>query len=53
MLGQILGVFVDTLSADAKYPVENYKNLLPPIQMQLFKKRKTFSQFLVPFQEST
>ena len=32
---EILGVFVNTLSADDKYPVLDCENLKFPIQMQL------------------
>ena len=39
MLGEILGVFVNTLTADGKYPVQGCENLQLPIQMQLSKKR--------------
>ena len=46
VLGEILGVFVNTLTADGKYPVQGCENLQLPIQMQLSEKRKTFSQFL-------
>ena len=53
VLGEILGVFVDTLPADDKYPVEYYENLRLPIQMQLSEKGKPFSEFFVRFQEST
>ena len=53
VLGNILGEFVHTLTANGKYPVQDCENFQLPIQMQLFKKRKTFSQFLVPFLEST
>ena len=53
VLGEILGVFVNRLTADGKYPVQDYENLQLPIQMQLFEKRKTFSEFFVPFLEST
>ena len=52
VLGQILGVFVDTLPADAKCPVGYYENLKLPIQMQLSGKRKTFSEFFVPLVDS-
>ena len=44
-LGEILGVFVETVTADSKYPVPDFKNFQLPIQMQLSEKRKTFSQF--------
>ena len=53
VLGEIFGVFVDILAIDCKYPVQYIQNLRLPIQMQLFEKRKTFSQFLVPILEST
>ena len=53
VLGEIFGVFVDTLTADAKYPVEVCQNLQLPFQMQLSEKRKTFPQFFVPYVEST
>ena len=45
VLGEILRVFVDTLPADAKYPVEYYENQRFPIRMQLSEKRQTFSHF--------
>ena len=46
-------MFVNTLIAAEKYTVQNCKNLQLPIQMQFSEKRKTFSEFLVPFLEST
>ena len=51
VIGEILGVFANTLTADGKYPDEDWKSLQLPIQMQLSEKRKTFSQFFVPFLE--
>ena len=53
VLGKILNVFVNTLPADDKYPVEDWENLQLPMQMQLSEKRNTFSEFFVPFLEST
>ena len=53
VLSEILGVFVKTLTADSKYPVQDCKNLPLLIQMQLSEKRKTFSKFFLPFPEST
>ena len=50
---EILRVFVNTLIADGKYPVQDCENLPLPIQMQLSEKRKKFSQIFVPFLEST
>ena len=35
VLRKILGVFVNTLTADCKYPVQDCENLPLPIQMQL------------------
>ena len=46
---QILGLLVNTLAADEKYPVLNRDNLTIPIQMQLSQKQKTFAQFLAEF----
>ena len=53
VLGEILRVFVNTLTADGKYPVQECQNLQLPIEMQLSEKRKSFSKFFVPFLEST
>ena len=53
MLGEILGVFVNTSTPNGKYPVQDCKNLPFPIQMHLSEKRKTFSQFFVLSLEST
>ena len=53
VLGEILRVFVNTLTADGKYPVQECQNLQIPIEMQLSEKRKSFSKFFVPFLEST
>ena len=52
VLAEILGVFVDILTAYCKYPVQYCENLQLPIQMQLFEKGKTCSWFFVPFLES-
>ena len=41
---QILGLLLNTLAADEKYPVLNRDNLTIPIQMQLSQKQKTFPQ---------
>ena len=53
VLGEILRVFVNTLTADGKYPVQECQNLQLPIEMQLSETRKSFSKFFVPFLEST
>ena len=49
VLGEILGVFVNTLTAKGMYPVQDSENFPLPIQMQLSEKWKTFSHFLFHF----
>ena len=49
VLGEILGVFVNTFTADGKYPSQDCENLQLPIQVQLFEKHKTFSPFFFVF----
>ena len=46
---EILGLLVNTLDADDKYPVLNKDNLTIPIQMQLSQKQKTISEFCAAF----
>ena len=53
VLGEILSVFVNTLTPDGKYPVQDRENLELPIQKQLCGKRTTFSECFIPFLEST
>ena len=48
----IFGMLVNTLAADEKNPVLNRANLTKPIQMQLSRKQKTFSQFFAAFSKS-
>ena len=50
---KILGLLVNTLATDEKYPVVNRDNLTIPIQMQLSQKQKTFAQFFAAFLKST
>ena len=50
---QILGLLLNTLPTDEKYPVLNRGNLTTSIQMQLSQKQKTFSQFFPAFFESS
>ena len=52
LLGEILRMFFNLLTAEGKYPIEDWENLPLPIQMQLSEKRKTFSQYVVPFMDS-
>ena len=49
---KILGLLVNTLAADEKYPVLNRDNLTIPIQMQLSQKQKKFSQIPATFLKS-
>ena len=44
-----LGLFLKTLTADHKYSFRNSEKLRDPIQMQLFKSLKTFSQHYFEF----
>ena len=46
-------MFLNTLSAHGKYPIEDWENLPLPIQMHISEKRKTFSKFFVRYLEST
>ena len=50
---QILGLLVNTLAVDEKYPVLNRDNLTIPIQMELSHKQKTFSQLFAAFSNSS
>ena len=47
-----MGLLVNTLAADEKYPVLNRDNLTIPIQTQLSEKQKTFSEFFPAFLKS-
>ena len=46
-------MFRNTLTANDNYPVQDCGNLSSPIQMVLSLKPKLFSDFFVPFVEST
>ena len=48
----ILGLVVNTLAANEKYPVLTRDNLTIPIQMQLSQNQKTFSHFFASFLKS-
>ena len=50
---KISRLFPNTLSADGKYSLLNRDNLTQPIQMQLSRKQKTFSEFFSPFFKSS
>ena len=49
LTSQILGLLVNTLPADEKYPFLNRDNFTIPIQMLLSQKQKIFSQFFAAF----
>ena len=49
---QILGLLVNTLAADEKYPVVNREKLTIPTEIQLSQKQKPFSKISVPFLKS-
>ena len=53
VLGEILLVFVNTLTLDDKYHVQDSENLQVPFQRQFSEKGKTFSEVFVPFLEAT
>ena len=49
VLGEILGFFLTTMTADYKYLVQDCENLPLPIQMQVSEKQKLFLNFLFHF----
>ena len=49
---EILGLLVNTLAPDEKYPVFTRDNFTIPIQMQLSQKQITFSQCFAAFLKS-
>ena len=51
--GEMLGLFLNTLTSDGKYPLQGCENLQLLIQMKLSEKPKNFSEFFVPFLDST
>ena len=50
---KISRLFPNTLSGDGKYSLFNRDNLTQPIQMQLSRKQKTFSEFFSAFLKSS
>ena len=53
MIFKILGLFVNTLTADDKYSLLNRDNLTQSIQTLLSQKQKTFSEIFSSFLKST
>ena len=52
LIYEILGLLVNTLATDEKYPVFNRDKLTIPIQMQLYQKQNDFSKFCASFLKS-
>ena len=52
LTSEILGLLVNTLATDKKYPVLNRDNLVIPTQMQLSYKQKNIFQFFAVFLKS-
>ena len=52
MINKILRLFAKTLTVDDKHYLLNRDNLTQPVQMQLYQKQKTFSEFLFAFLKS-
>ena len=48
----IVGLFVNTWTADYRYPVPDCENLPFPIQIELSYKRKNLARFFIPFVEA-
>ena len=53
VISEILGLFLNTVTANDKYSLHNREKLQEPIQMLLWNKQKTFSAFFAPFLKST
>ena len=53
MISKIVGLFVNTLSADDKYSLFNTEKIMQPIQMQLSKKQKKIFSFFLTFLKPT
>ena len=49
---KLVRLFLNTLTADDKHYLLNRDNLTQPIQMQLYQKQKTFSEFFFAFLKS-
>ena len=52
MICKILGLFLNTSTADEKYSVLDRDNLTQPIQKQLSKQKKTYSELFPAFSKS-
>ena len=52
-ISEILRLFLNRLTVDDKYSLRNSENLRQPIQIELFKRQKTFSEFSASFLKPT
>ena len=52
-ISEILRLFLNRLTVDDKYSLRNSENLRQPIQIELFNKQKTFSEFSASFLKPT
>ena len=52
-ISETLGVFINTLTADERYSLHNRKTLRQPIQLQLSKRQKIFSEFFAAYLKCT
>ena len=53
LISEILGLFVNILTNDGRYFLRNKEDSPQPIQMQISKKQKQFSEFFATFLKST
>ena len=53
VIGKISSLFPNSLSGDGKYSLFNRENLTQPIQMEVSRKEKTFSEFFSSFFKSS
>ena len=52
MISNMLGLFLNTLTADDKYVLCNRNNLLQPIQVKLSKNQKIYCPFFAVYLQS-
>ena len=52
VIEKIVRLFVNTLPADEKHYLLNRENLTQPIEIELYQKEKTISEFFLAFLKS-
>ena len=52
VIDKIVRLFVNTLPADEKHYLLNRENLTQPIEIELYQKEKTISEFFLAFLKS-